>query len=696
MKKVTLICTTLAVALTASAQWNSDKNPIQVTSTLGAFQPKAALTSDGKMFVSWRTAKAVEGGAVCYAFPHLQLLDRDGNALFGKSGLDVSNHKSPSWCSDYSLIVTSDNCAVLSNADSRTEESEVLDCYQTFTPVWYKIGQNKDFLWGFDGVALNDRKDSPFTKTFVIGDDIWIQDQSNSPSVAGYFNRITPEGTLAFAKSQKIFGQMVQSSGSDFIMVKSGSKGPEAQRYNRECKPVWSEPVTFASANFEGHNLYPYSILSDGKGGAYIAWVRGMGSFGHMVCAQHIDALGTPTFGLDAVDVYATEELDHDYERLGVDVKNNRTLVVWAFKTGGGNYNLQAQLFSEDGERLFGDTGKPIATKTDEAGYAFNNHGVSSVGDGEWLVCYSDAKGWAKSELYIERLDKDGNSVWKRQIGDVGTFNDVNFIKGDDCSYVVYESKDEENKEILRAARIYDDGTFVKTNTTPLPYSIDFRTSGMPTDWVALDKSAPSSNYGKLVYGETLVKINGSKTNTKCVFTGINIDNTAWNDYYISPEFKLDANKTYKIKTQAVCDGSSYDVTLKYGTSTADDATFTKFANCTMQKNNFDTSKSDEVTLKVAESGVYRIAFHVTSTTGGPQDNVYLMSFSIKEDATSGIDNSAEALSEIASITVHSIDGKLIQTVKGSKFCSASLVPGIYIITMKDTQGKTKSIKITK
>ena len=248
----------------------------------------------------------------------------------------------------------------------------------------------------------------------------------------------------------------------------------------------------------------------------------------------------------------------------------------------------------------------------------------------------------------------------------------------------------------MKAARIYDDGAFVKTNTTSLPYSIDFRTSGMPTDWVALDKSTPSSNYGKLVYGEALVKINGSKTNTKCIFTGSNIDNTAWNDYYISPEFKLDANKTYKIKTQAVCDGSSYDVTLKYGTSTADDATFTKFANCTMQKNNFDTSKSDEVTLKVAESGVYRIAFHVTSTTGCPQDNVYLMSFFIKEDATSGIDNSAEALSEIASIPVHSIDGKLIQTVKGSKFCSASLVPGIYIITMKDTQGKTKSIKITK
>ena len=696
MKKVFLISTSLVVALTACAQWNTDKSPIQVTSTLGAFQPKAALTADGKMFISWRTAKTVEGEALCYSFPHLQLLDKEGNALFGKSGLDVSNHKSPFWNSDYSLVITSDNCAVLSNADSRTEDSEILDRYDTFTPVWYKIGQNKDFLWGFDGVALNDRKDSPFTKTFVIGDDIWIQDQSNSPNVTDYFNRITSGGALAFAESQEVFGQMVQSIDDNFIMVKSGSKGPEAQRYNRDCQPVWSEPVMFASANSASRNLYPYSILSDGKGGAYIAWVRGMGDFGHMVCTQHIDALGTPTFGLDAMDVYATEDFDHDYQSLAVDIKNNRALVIWIFKAGGGTYNLQAQLFSEDGDRLFGETGKPIATKNDEAGYAFKNHGVLSVDDGEWLICYSDVKGWAKSELYIERLNKDGNSVWKQQIGDAGTFNDVSFIKGDDCSFIVYETKDEEGNKILKAARIYDDGAFVKTNTTSLPYSIDFRTSGMPTDWVALDKSTPSSNYGKLVYGEALVKINGSKTNTKCIFTGSNIDNTAWNDYYISPEFKLDANKAYKIKTQTVCDGDSYDVTLKYGTSTADDATFTKFANCTMQKNNFDTSKSDEVTLKVAESGVYRIAFHVTSTAGGPQDNVYLMSFSIKEDATSDIDNSVEAFSEIASITVHSIDGKLIQTVKGSKFCSASLVPGIYIITMKDTQGKTKSIKITK
>ena len=33
MKKVTLISTSLVVALTACAQWNTDKSPIQVTST---------------------------------------------------------------------------------------------------------------------------------------------------------------------------------------------------------------------------------------------------------------------------------------------------------------------------------------------------------------------------------------------------------------------------------------------------------------------------------------------------------------------------------------------------------------------------------------------------------------------------------------------------------------------------------------
>jgi len=180
------------------------------------------------------------------------------------------------------------------------------------------------------------------------------------------------------------------------------------------------------------------------------------------------------------------------------------------------------------------------------------------------------------------------------------------------------------------------------------------------------------------------------------VFTGINFDDTPWNDYYISPEFKLDATKSYKIKSQSLCDGESYKLTLERGTSLTDDATFTKFADCQMQKNTLDHSKEDETTLKVDESGVYRIAFHVTSTAKSPTDNVYLFNFSIEEDKTSGIDNVNDNLADITSATIRSIDGKLVQTVKGGKFNSATLAPGMYIVTVKDAQGRTQSMKISK
>lgn len=135
MKRFTLISAAIAATLTASAQWNVNNNPVVLSGTeTGQIQPKVALTKDGKMYLAWRTA-AKSGKALCYSFPHLQLLDKDGNALFGVNGLAVSEHKSPSWSSEYSLVATSDGCAIISNADSRSEEAEDLERYNNFTPV---------------------------------------------------------------------------------------------------------------------------------------------------------------------------------------------------------------------------------------------------------------------------------------------------------------------------------------------------------------------------------------------------------------------------------------------------------------------------------------------------------------------------------------------------------------------------------
>ena len=185
MKRFTLICAAMAAAITASAQWNTDKNPVQIGNATKTNSPQAVLTKDGKMFVSWRSSAKV-GQALCYSFPHLQLVDKDGKVMFGEAGLDVATHKSPSWNSAYTLAVTPDGSAILSNADSRSEESEDLERYNNFTPVWYKISQDQEYQWGIDGLALTNRLNSPFTDTYVIGNDVWITDHTTAYGEVNY------------------------------------------------------------------------------------------------------------------------------------------------------------------------------------------------------------------------------------------------------------------------------------------------------------------------------------------------------------------------------------------------------------------------------------------------------------------------------------------------------------------------------
>lgn len=341
-----------------------------------------------------------------------------------------------------------------------------------------------------------------------------------------YFNRVTADGTLVFENSLPIFGQIIPSIGGDFLSIGSGSNGTEVQRYNREGKNVWSETSTIASTNSGDRNLHPYRINPDGKGGAYATWTREVGMFGHTICTQHVSADGDPTFGLDAMDALADENIDIDYPKQAVDTKNNTVLVTFPEKDGEGNFSFKIQKFNEEGDRLFGDNGKTLETKgEDYAGWAYNNYGVEPVGDGEWLICYSDRQAWALEYLYVARINKDGEFVWKQRIMEEGYITSVSFVKGDDCSYVVYQGEDDVDGTMLKGARIFDNGTF---------------------------------------------------------------DNGA------------------------------------------------------------------------------------------------------------GISTINENLSKATSTTIHSIDGKLVQTVNGEKYDSANLAPGMYIITTKDAQGKTKSMKITK
>ncbi|MDO4160581.1 MAG: hypothetical protein Q4D41_09010 [Prevotellaceae bacterium] len=455
MKKFTsLFFAALALSTTANAQWNTDKNPVLVSGQVeGLDGPMMVRTDDGKTFFAWSDWTS-EGFKL-----YMQCFDADGNKKFGDSGLLVDDHKSPSWRSDFSLASTSDNCAVVSFADSRSEEGQITSGFSAFQPVFYKVDQDQNFLWGIDGLTFDDILEAPYTEVTRVGDDTYIQWKyrtSSSPVI----NRVTSDGVVAWSEHKEFGGQILPSVGSDFIAIYMGSDGTMAQRYTKDFEPVWSEPACLSSYTYGGHDLHPYKFDSDGSGGAVVTFVRFMGSTSHMITTQHVSADGELEFGLNSIDVYTPEEGDHDYCDITADKNTGKSLTTWAMKGTDGTYSFKAQQFTSSGDRESGDAGWTIDNKTSASGYAFTNIGCGSLSNGDWIIAYTDDSYWGHYNLYVARYDQSGNQLWKTQIGDLNEYTDATFIVEEECSYVVF-SRDDTG---IMAARIFNDGTFSKTS----------------------------------------------------------------------------------------------------------------------------------------------------------------------------------------------------------------------------------------
>lgn len=455
MKKTsTLFALALGVASTACAQWNTTNEPVLVSGERMVYDgsSKSCRTADGKTFIampdmSW-------SGFQYY----VQALDKDGNLCFPDGGLEVDGYASPTWRSAFDLVPTTDNCVVMSCADSRIEELPDSTAGTAFVPAFYKIDIDQNFLWGLNGISIPEMTYMPLTGVFPVGDDMWIGCSGDS----AVYNRVKPDGTLAFEKWQTFWGQIVPCEGTDFIAIKNGSGGAQAMRYNENLEEQWSEPAVLSSYSCNGYYFHPFEVASDGRGGVYVCFTRYMGTFSHMVTVNHVTAEGDVTFGLESVDVYGVEELDHDYCALGAG--NDHALVLWAYQAGSGVYNLQAQLFDESGERLFGEKGMEIASHTSYAGYAFHPVGIKAMANGDWLICYAEEFGWGEDDLYVERRTQDGKLIWKQQIGNRCNFNDANFMAEEDAAYITWgiNTYDDDWNEItaIYAERIFTNGSF--------------------------------------------------------------------------------------------------------------------------------------------------------------------------------------------------------------------------------------------
>lgn len=505
MKKT--IFTLMACALTAPsvfAQWNTGTTPAviidctEAKSDYYACSPKAARTPDGK---TWLSYKVWETNGV---HSYVQLLDQNGVKQFEGLGIKLNDYPTPPSWSEYQFVVASDGSAIVSLADSRSEVSDETKAqvrsiganknsegktYLAFQPAIYKISQSGDLEWGLDGITFEKYQQAPYTDIFVNGDDIFFQFTDFSDNInegITYINRISLDGVVAFDECKPLYGQLVPSLNGDMLVFSSGGEGATVNRVNRDLEPVWESPITYDNYSCNNYEMRPYKIASDGEGGAAVAFVRNMGDFAHNIRLQYINADGELGFGLTGIDTYNAEMYDHAYPNITLNSKTKEIMVDWEdhMADQAEDYTQSIGKYSYSGDRLWGELGIQILSKSSPSGYAYASVGSGALSNGDWILAVRDINGWDDEKLTVMRLNHDGGIVWKKDFGNNILVSDATCIVEEDATYIFFRGKNS-----LDAVRVFNadgstsdiDGIQNTDNAEPMAYySIDGKKLNVP------------------------------------------------------------------------------------------------------------------------------------------------------------------------------------------------------------------------
>ena len=203
----------LGFPMLANAGWGTTEQPEKLYAHDGEIASmKTARTADGKTFITWLQWSGTAGWG--YEM-HMQLLDIEGNPLWGESGMVVETKRNASWTADYWLVATPEGDAVVSWADARyEEEAEYADGHVS---VLYKISQDQEQLWGEDGLLLGDEYKYPAT-LYMFGEDLYAIMQPNDDYAPSKLVRLDSDGEFAVSPIE-FAGQLIASEGTDFIGV---------------------------------------------------------------------------------------------------------------------------------------------------------------------------------------------------------------------------------------------------------------------------------------------------------------------------------------------------------------------------------------------------------------------------------------------------------------------------------------------
>jgi hypothetical protein len=387
---------------TVFANWTPDGRAV---STAVNDQTLPLLTSDGAggAIIAWRDGRS--GTLDVYA----QRVDARGNPLWTSDGVAICTATGLQYVS----VVVSDGLggAIIVWRDHRSGATDIYAqrVNGSGVPLWTPDGVpictatgsqgNPSLLSDGAGGAYLAWEDNRLGET----PDIYVQ-RVNASGIAQW----TADGVLLSTTSWYQLKPDIATDGAggaivtwyDFRSV--STYDIYARRVNASGVPQWTaNGVAICTA--AGDQIDP-KIVSDGAGGAIITWYDERNP-GYDIYAQRVDASGVPLWTPDGVGV-CTAANSQNYPQIVTDGVGG-AIVAWQDYRTGTKWDVYAQRLNALGVTQWTPDGEAIRAATNNAYYP----AVASDGSGGAIITWRDDRN-TNYDIYAQRVDGAGGTLW--------------------------------------------------------------------------------------------------------------------------------------------------------------------------------------------------------------------------------------------------------------------------------------------
>ena len=402
------------IASTGEPMWRADGVPV---CTLPSSVAHCSMIADGAggCIAAWQEREGA--GNLVYA----QRVNAAGVSQWGTNGTRLSSDAevmgNPALCSDGAggaIVAWWGSTDVASGKNIRAQRISV-----SGSTLWGQVGR----LLGTTGssvpsIAMDDSGGATI---------LWTGTQT----YAGYAQRLDADGVARWGADGVVFcahlygGRAIPdgTGGTVVAWMDHATNARDdiyAQRLDRAGQAAWN-PGGVALCTAQSLKNPP-ELCADGSGGAIVAWADYRSGLGLDLFAQRVDGTGDPRWQSDGITLCGAPG-----EQTSVTVAPDDAggaYFTWTDDRCG--YDIYAQRTSAAGEAAWQADGVVVCNADgDQSGQV---SGLCPDGAGGAIVAWSDSRGWAPPDIYVQQLARLGvNRVFDFTIatapGPNGTFS---------------------------------------------------------------------------------------------------------------------------------------------------------------------------------------------------------------------------------------------------------------------------------